>query len=480
MRSASLFLSYSSKDRELAIRIAEDLQRRRIKVWIDEWEIYVGHPIGHKIGEGLKEADFVAVLLTKHSVKSGWVEKEWQARIGEEVEMKKVVVLPLKAEECEIPILLREKRYANFVADYTTGLGELLEAINAHSGKRNARGLRTPTPVHPERIPKLSIGSIPFPCFFPSISGAAKNTLSPLEHLKVILATKYPHFLISAYDIFSANREERLRIYNLLEKASARGRIVLLDSGLYEKRWLQAKSWPKKNFYEVLRNVACQIAFCYDNTFPKGNPSQIAAELANSVGRDQKQGGIDAVCPLVHAAKPEDFEETCYLVAGLLNPAMIAVPERELGGGVLAIAKNVLKIRSRLDSRGRYYPLHIVGAGNPLSILIYSACGADSFDGLDWCQTVADHKTGRLYHSLQLEFFSGQTPYASDADVPYLPRVLGHNLSFYARWMERVQMAIEGRRIRRIVAEFIPAGASLKIGEIISGVNSISAQEARK
>jgi hypothetical protein len=99
-------------------------------------------------------------------------------------------------------------------------------------------------------------------------------------------------------------------------------------------------------------------------------------------------------------------------------------------------------IRETLNETGRYYPVHIVGTGNPLSILIYATCGADSFDGLDWCQTVGDHATGRLYHSLQLDFFAHQTPYGSEAKLPYLPRALAHNLMFYQGWMEKIRKSI--------------------------------------
>ena len=79
-----VFLSHSSKDKPLARKIAEKIKDVGIKVWLDEWEILVGDSITQKIQTGLESANYVAVLLTKHSVKSGWVEKEWQSKIGGE------------------------------------------------------------------------------------------------------------------------------------------------------------------------------------------------------------------------------------------------------------------------------------------------------------------------------------------------------------------------------------------------------------
>jgi hypothetical protein len=462
----TVFLSHSSRDKDLARRIAKDFKNHSIEVWFDEWEIHVGHSISQMIERGLEKADFVAVLLTKHSVNSGWVDKEWQAKIGEEATKRKVIILPLLGENCRIPALLRDKRYADFVKDYQSGFDELLKAIEAHSRQR-IPGLPSKVVLPVERMAKLAIGGIPLPCFFPSVSGAAKNALSPLEHLEIVMAMAYPHFLISAYDIFHSTRKDRLNIQRLLEKASSHGQVVLMDSGLYEKKWLRAKSWPKENFHWTLRSTPCHLAFCYDNLNPKGNTDQIALALARSVATDQKRGDMNAINPLIHAQNPADFPPICSMVAKELDPAMIAVPERELGDGVLDIAKALRTIRKTLNQTGRYYPVHIVGTGNPLSILIYAACGADSFDGLDWCQTVVDHATGRLYHSLQLDFFAHQTPYGSDAKLAYLPRALAHNLMFYQGWMEKIRKSIGEGSIAEMIAKFIPPETYSKFQELL-------------
>jgi queuine/archaeosine tRNA-ribosyltransferase len=463
----NIFLSYSSKDKDLARRIAEDLKSHSVKVWFDEWEIHVGHSISQMIERGLEKADFVAVLLTKHSVNSGWVEKEWQAKIGEEAAKRKVIILPLSGEKCHIPALLRDKRYADFVKDYQSGIDELFKAIEAHSRQKFPdQSSKAALPV--ERTAKLAIGSIPIPCFFPSVSGAAKNSLSPLEHLKIVMALRYPHFLISAYDIFHATRKDRLDIHILLEKAASQGQVVLMDSGLYEKKRLRARSWPKENFYGTLRNTTCHLAFCYDNPNPKGSTDQIALDVKRAVTMDQKKGDMKAINPLIHAQYPADFPLICSRIAERLNPALIGVPERELGEGVLAIAQTVRSIREALNETGQYYPVHIVGTGNPLSILIYAACGADSFDGIDWCQTVVDHATARLYHSLQLDFFTHQTPYGSDPKLSYLARAFAHNLVFYLKWVEKIRRSIEEGSIAEMITRFIPLKTLPKLQELLS------------
>ncbi len=132
---ASVFLSHSSRDKNLANRLANDLKAVGVRVWLDEWEILVGDSITQRIQHGLEEVDFVAVILTRHGVASGWVEKEWQSRIGEEATNRKVVVLPLKADDSEIPALLRDKKYADFHQDYGNALTELLAALKGHNAR---------------------------------------------------------------------------------------------------------------------------------------------------------------------------------------------------------------------------------------------------------------------------------------------------------------------------------------------------------
>lgn len=126
---AKVFLSHASTDKKLVRRLATDLATRGHDVWLDEWSIRVGDSIPTKIAEGLQGADFVAVLLTAASTNSAWVDREWKAKYWQEVETRKVSVLPLLVETCEIPMLLREKRYANFVHDYEVGLAELLSTL---------------------------------------------------------------------------------------------------------------------------------------------------------------------------------------------------------------------------------------------------------------------------------------------------------------------------------------------------------------
>jgi queuine/archaeosine tRNA-ribosyltransferase len=144
-------------------------------------------------------------------------------------------------------------------------------------------------------------------------------------------------------------------------------------------------------------------------------------------------------------------------VARAVDPLLIAVPERELGESIRACAAKIGELRRELNrALGKYLPIHVLGTGNPLSILAYTRAGADSFDGLDWCQTVSDQETGRLYHSLQLDFFADQSGYSAATEMSYMTRVLGHNLEFYNRWMEMIQDAMTNKTIEALLDKYLP------------------------
>jgi formylglycine-generating enzyme required for sulfatase activity len=135
MSTASIFLSHSSANADDVRRLAEDLKRAGVSIWLDEWEIFTGDRITQKISEGLSGTRYLAVWLTRDAISSGWVEREWQTRYGDEISNRSTIILPLLGEQCELPTLLRDRRYADFRTDYTSGLRELLKVVGEASWK---------------------------------------------------------------------------------------------------------------------------------------------------------------------------------------------------------------------------------------------------------------------------------------------------------------------------------------------------------
>jgi len=137
----SVFLSHSHADRQFCTRLANDLQGKGIRVWIDEAEMQVGDSLIEKISKAISEMEFVAVVLSKSSVESQWVRKEVGIAMTQEIEGKRVKVLPLLLEECDVPSFVQDKIYADFrnTANYDEALTKVVKRVTSlDSGDRGA------------------------------------------------------------------------------------------------------------------------------------------------------------------------------------------------------------------------------------------------------------------------------------------------------------------------------------------------------
>lgn len=112
-RRKTVFLSHCHEDKEFVERVADDLRRRGINVWVDDAEIRLGDSLLERISEGIHSVDYVAVFLSRSSVKSVWVRKELEMAMNREIRGKRVVVLPVLVESCEIPAFLKGKLLAD-------------------------------------------------------------------------------------------------------------------------------------------------------------------------------------------------------------------------------------------------------------------------------------------------------------------------------------------------------------------------------
>ena len=133
----SIFLSHSWNDKFFARKLAEKLREVGAIVWIDEAELKVGDSLIRRISDAIERTNYVAAILSHNSVSSEWVQKELALAMTKEIVGKKVIVLPILIEKCEIPEFLKDKYYADFTDpnDFETPFSKLLDTI----------GLTTPT-----------------------------------------------------------------------------------------------------------------------------------------------------------------------------------------------------------------------------------------------------------------------------------------------------------------------------------------------
>lgn len=146
---SSIFLSHSSKDKIFVRRLAKRLSKDGIRVWLDEADLKIGDPLIHRISEAIEQADFVGAVISRNSVASNWVQKELSMAATKEIAAKKVIVLPILIDQCEIPDFLKDKMYADFTdrKQFNRVYVKLLETLGRHyspfdSIELTGRGIR--------------------------------------------------------------------------------------------------------------------------------------------------------------------------------------------------------------------------------------------------------------------------------------------------------------------------------------------------
>lgn len=130
---SNLFISYSHKDKLYVEQLAFDLSTSNLNIWLDKWEIQVGDSIIDKIEQGLSASDYLVIILSPHSVSSKWVKEELNAALFQQLNNQGIKVLPALIEDCELPLFLRNRSYADFRKDYQFGLNQLLRAVAPES-----------------------------------------------------------------------------------------------------------------------------------------------------------------------------------------------------------------------------------------------------------------------------------------------------------------------------------------------------------
>lgn len=126
----SVFLSHSSVDKPFVKKLAKDLNQMGVNAWFDKWEIKVGESITWKIEEGIRENEYLGIVLSPEALQSEWVKSEISAGWVKQMQAKKRLVLPIYYRQCSIPYFLADRKYADFRQDYQNGLEELAAVLN--------------------------------------------------------------------------------------------------------------------------------------------------------------------------------------------------------------------------------------------------------------------------------------------------------------------------------------------------------------
>lgn len=124
-----IFISYSHHDKEFVDRLAAQLVRRNVNIWLDRWELSVGDSLIDKIQDAVDGASALLVILSKASVASEWCKKELSAGLLRELEERRIVVMPVMLEDCDVPVFARGKLFADFRTNFDVGLRAVVVSV---------------------------------------------------------------------------------------------------------------------------------------------------------------------------------------------------------------------------------------------------------------------------------------------------------------------------------------------------------------
>ena len=141
-----VFISHAHQDAEIAHRLAHDLQKRGLKVWIVPESIRPGEKWVEAINRGLSESGVFTVILTPAAVKSSWVTAETNTAISLE-HRGKLRFLPLDFERCDVPPLWSGYEWLPLRTDYEGSVNRMDTETDPQHRRLAVRKRTEPTRV---------------------------------------------------------------------------------------------------------------------------------------------------------------------------------------------------------------------------------------------------------------------------------------------------------------------------------------------
>lgn len=100
----SCFISYSSQDQPFAQRLHNDLQDNGVRNWFAPKDLPIGAKQREFIDESIRVHDKLLLVLSEHSVKSGWVEKEVATAIETHEKTGRSALFPIRLDDAVMQI----------------------------------------------------------------------------------------------------------------------------------------------------------------------------------------------------------------------------------------------------------------------------------------------------------------------------------------------------------------------------------------
>lgn len=124
-KKTQVFLSYSSKDRAIVVRVANELRQIGLEPWLDQEQIRPGDRFFDAIGDGLAAAAYYLLFWSANAAQSGWVRAELDASFLRWADERSLVLVPLWLDDTALPELIRPISHVDFRPGFDAGIGPL-------------------------------------------------------------------------------------------------------------------------------------------------------------------------------------------------------------------------------------------------------------------------------------------------------------------------------------------------------------------
>ena len=293
------------------------------------------------------------------------------------------------------------------------------------------------------------------PTYFPSVSSQGVR-YSVDSYVDLLVEHQFPFLLVSSYDL---NRESMSNdLVKKINKFSDNGNILFVDSGIYESTWKRDPNWLFDNYRETISSVKCDLYSSFD-IFPKSDEeySSFVKKTIRAIRRSRALESRGELVPIVHGENPQELFKAVKKVLRAFDFELriISVPERETGQDIIERARLLGRIRKLLDQQDQDTILHLLGCGDPVSLALFTYCGVDSFDSLDWLKFALDPGELRMRHFSHSVLISCDCPYCSNNRYSAFFQVLLHNLYFYQRFMDYIGKKIIADELEGFVEDLV-------------------------
>ncbi len=93
------FISYSSKDEDIAKRLHADLQARGVRVWFAPADLKIGDKVSARIDEAIRVYDKLLLILSENSIHSARVRREVKTAHKKEDTSNRTVLFPIRLDD---------------------------------------------------------------------------------------------------------------------------------------------------------------------------------------------------------------------------------------------------------------------------------------------------------------------------------------------------------------------------------------------